>query len=99
RRPKLDAKLLDRFLHLRRQISPIVEYAPHRFFDGLEHLLCCNVSVRLRHGTLTDLAPQSPGLEAITFEHNHPTPSFHNRPRTGAPPSQGRAQLAAQRSP
>jgi hypothetical protein len=32
--------------------------------------------------------------QATALKHNHPTPSLRNRPRTGAPASQGRAKLA-----
>src|SRR5262249_4996431 len=48
--PKLDAKLIDRFFHRRRQVSPPVNSLTHRFFDGSQHLLHCNVTVRSRHG-------------------------------------------------
>src|SRR5262245_42456394 len=37
--PKLGPKLLDRFFHRRRQISPPVSNATHRFFDGSQHFL------------------------------------------------------------
>ena len=33
-RPELGAKLLDRFFHRRRQVSPPVDHAAHRLFDG-----------------------------------------------------------------
>src|SRR5262249_42239610 len=33
-RPKLGAKLLDRFFHRRRRVSPPVNRLTHRFFDG-----------------------------------------------------------------
>ena len=33
-RPKLGTKLLDRFFHRRRQVSPPVNNLTHRFFDG-----------------------------------------------------------------
>src|SRR5262245_38850151 len=49
-RPKLDAKLIDRFFHRRRQVSPPVNSLTHRFFDGSQHLLYCNVTVGSRHG-------------------------------------------------
>jgi len=49
-RPKLDAKLIDRVFHRRRQVSPPVNSLTHRFFDGSQHLLYCNVTVRSRHG-------------------------------------------------
>ena len=44
-RPKLGAKLLDRFFHRRRQVSPVVKYLTHRFFDGDYHLLDGDVAV------------------------------------------------------
>ena len=40
-RPKLRAKLLDRFLHRRWQVSPAVNNLTHRFFDGSQHFLYC----------------------------------------------------------
>src|SRR5262245_64867150 len=49
-RSKLDAKLIDRVFHRRRQVSPPVNSLTHRFFDGSQHLLYCNVTVRSRHG-------------------------------------------------
>ena len=49
-RPKLDAKLIDRFFHRRRQVSPPINSLTHRFFDGSQHLLYCNVTVGSRHG-------------------------------------------------
>src|SRR5262249_40300889 len=49
-RPKLRAKLLNRFFHRRRQVSPPVDGSTHRFFDGLPPFLSCNVSVGPRHG-------------------------------------------------
>src|ERR1700746_1780231 len=36
-RPKLGAKLLDRFFHWRRQVSPPVKSLTHCFFDGSQH--------------------------------------------------------------
>src|SRR5258707_15687809 len=48
-RPKLGAKLLDRFFHGRRQVSPPVNNATHRFFDGSQHVLYCNFTVGSRH--------------------------------------------------
>src|SRR5262245_50207471 len=51
-RPKLDAKLIDRVFHRRRQVSPPVNSLAHRFFDGSQHLLYCNVTVGSRHGVV-----------------------------------------------
>jgi hypothetical protein len=51
-RPKLGAKLLDRFLHRRRQVSPPVNGLTHRFFDGSQHFLYCNFTIGSRHGTV-----------------------------------------------
>src|SRR5262249_13881650 len=53
--PKLGAKLLDRFLHRRRQVSPPANSLTHRFFDGLQHLLYCNVAVGSRHGVVANV--------------------------------------------
>ncbi len=54
-RPKLGAKLLDRFFHRCRQISPIVNNLTHRFFNGSQHLLYCNITISFRafHGVLS----------------------------------------------
>src|SRR5262245_21466881 len=51
-RPKLSAKLLDRFFHRRRQVSPPVNRLTHRFFDGSDHFLYCNFTVGYRHGAV-----------------------------------------------
>src|SRR5262249_48705933 len=48
-RPKLGAKLLDRFFHRRRQVSPPVNRLTHRFFDGSQHFLYCNFTLGSRH--------------------------------------------------
>ena len=49
-RPKSSAKLLDRFFHRRRQVSPVVKYLTHCFFDGYYHLLDGNLAVSFQHG-------------------------------------------------
>src|SRR5262245_21601915 len=51
-RPKLGAKLLDRFFHRRRQVSPPVNNLTHRFFDGSQHFLYCNFTVGSRHSAV-----------------------------------------------
>src|SRR5262249_32227308 len=51
-RPKLGAKLLDRFFHRRRLVSPPVNSLTHRVFDGSQHVLDCNVTVGSRHGAV-----------------------------------------------
>jgi hypothetical protein len=51
-RPKLGAKLLDRFFHRRRQVSPPVDNLTHRFFDGSQHFLYCNFTVGSRHSAV-----------------------------------------------
>src|SRR5262245_59888315 len=51
-RPKLGAKLLDRFFHRRRQVSPPVNRLTHRFFDGSHHFLYCNFAVGSRHSAV-----------------------------------------------
>ena len=48
-RLKLGAKLLYRFFHRRRQISPTVNNLTHRFFDSSQHSLYCNFTVGSRH--------------------------------------------------
>ena len=51
-RPNLGAKLLDRFFHRRRQVSPPVNRLTHRFFDGSQHFLYCNFTVGCRHSAV-----------------------------------------------
>src|SRR5262252_4851922 len=51
-RPKLGTKLLDRFFHRRRQVSPPVNRLTHRFFDGSQHFLYCNFTVGSRHSAV-----------------------------------------------
>jgi hypothetical protein len=48
-RPELGAKLLDRFFHRRRQVSPPVDHAAHRIFHGSHHVRYCNGTVGSRH--------------------------------------------------
>jgi hypothetical protein len=50
--PKLGAKLLDRFLHRRRQVSPPVNNLTHRFFDGSQHFFYCNFAVGSCHSVV-----------------------------------------------
>src|SRR6516162_4906801 len=52
-RPKSSAKLLDRFFHRRRQVSPVVKYLTHCVFDGYYHLLDGNLAVSFQHGLAT----------------------------------------------
>src|SRR5215475_9902544 len=51
-RCKLGAKLLDRFFHGRRQVSPPVNSLTHCFFDGSYHFLYCNFTVGSRHSAV-----------------------------------------------
>lgn len=51
RRSKFGAKLLDRFFHRRRQVSPPVNSLRHRFLDGSQHVLYCNVTIGSRHSS------------------------------------------------
>src|SRR5712691_3043745 len=51
-RPKLGAKLLDRFFHRRWQVSPPVNNLTRRFFDGSQHFLYCNFTVGSRHSAV-----------------------------------------------
>src|SRR5262249_30125257 len=51
-RPKLGAKLLDRFFHRRRQVSPPVNRLTHRLFDGSHHFLYCDFTVGSRHSAV-----------------------------------------------
>ena len=55
-RPKFDTKLLDRFFHRRRQVSPPVNSLRHRFLDGSQHVLYCNVTIGSRHGAIACLS-------------------------------------------
>ena len=43
-RLQLGAKLLNGFFHRCRQVSPPVNNLTHRFFDGSQHVLYCNVN-------------------------------------------------------
>src|SRR5262245_11727915 len=54
-RSKLGAKLLDRFFHRWRQISPPVNDATHRFFDGPQHVLYRFFTVSSRHSAVASL--------------------------------------------
>ena len=51
-RPKFDTKLLDRFFHRRRQVSPPVNSLRQRFLDGSQHVVYCNVTIGSRHGAV-----------------------------------------------
>jgi hypothetical protein len=55
-RPKFDTKLLDRFFHRRRQVSPPVNNLRHRFLDGSQHVLYGNVTIGSRHGAVACLS-------------------------------------------
>jgi len=55
RRPKLGAKLIDRFFHGRRQVSPPINNLSHRFLDGPKHFLDCNFTVGSRHSFVASL--------------------------------------------
>ena len=61
RRPKSSAKLLDRFFHRRRQVSPVVKYLTHCFFDGYYHLLDGNLAVSFQHGLATHFGAAAHG--------------------------------------
>src|SRR5262245_38409004 len=54
-RPKLGAKLLDRFFHGRRHVSPPLNNLTHGFFDGCYHLLNGDVAVSLHHNLILPL--------------------------------------------
>src|SRR6516162_7004114 len=51
-RSKLGAKLLDRFFHRRRQVSPPGHSLTHRLFDGSQHFLYRNFTVGPRHSAV-----------------------------------------------
>src|SRR5215472_17473659 len=51
-RSKLGAKLLDRFFHRRRQVSPPVYSLTKRLFDGSQHFLYRNFTVGSRHSAV-----------------------------------------------
>ena len=84
-RPKLGAKLLDRFFHRWRQVSPPVNSLTHRFFDGSHHLLYRNFTVGSRHGVvassssmLPEHKPERRGREMIDLlavEESKPKPA------------------------
>jgi len=56
----LDAKLIDRIFHRRQEVFPVVNNATHRFFDGSEHFLYCNIAVGSRHSTVASFFHGSP---------------------------------------
>src|SRR5215831_4482837 len=58
--PKLGTKLLDRFFHRRRQVSPPVNRLTHRFFDGSQHFLYCNFTVGSRHSAVASSFSRKP---------------------------------------
>src|SRR3954447_11621561 len=53
---KSGAKLLDRFFHRRRQVSPPVNNLTHCFFDRFQHFLYRNFTVGSRHGAVACLS-------------------------------------------
>ena len=55
-RPEFDTKPLDRFFHLRWQVSPPANNLRHRFLDGTQHVLYCNVTIGSRHGAVARLS-------------------------------------------
>ena len=55
-RPKFDTKLLDRFFHLRWQVSPPVNNLRHCFLDCSQHVFYCNVTIGSRHGAVARLS-------------------------------------------
>ena len=60
-RPKSAAKLFDRFFHQRGQVSPVVKYLTHCFFDGYYHLLDGNLAVSFQHGLATHFGAAAHG--------------------------------------
>src|SRR5262249_44852658 len=58
-RPKFGAKLIDRFFHLRWQVSPPVNSLRHRFLDCSQHVLYCNVAIGSRHDALSPVYPEN----------------------------------------
>src|SRR5262245_26690324 len=90
-RPKLDAKLLDRVFHRRRQISPPVNDLTHCCFDGLQHFLYCNVTVGSRHGAVASSSSsagasrqylRTKGIEPLSSRTGSSVPSRSCSPRT-----------------
>src|SRR5262245_9385962 len=77
-RPKLGTKLLNRFFHRRRQVSPPVNNLTHRFFDGSQHFLCRNFTVRSRH-SVSPLPAENPLSMAGPYRTPAATASLTNR--------------------
>jgi hypothetical protein len=79
-RPELGAKLLDRFFHRRRQVSPPVNNLTHRFFDGSEHLLYRNFTVGSRHSAVASSSKlqQISSSAATISSHESIKPQFPN---------------------
>jgi hypothetical protein len=65
-RSKLGAKLLDPVFHRRRQVSPPIDNLTHRFLDGSQHLLYCNVTVGSRHGAVPLLPADKLSLSSMS---------------------------------
>src|SRR5262245_29764461 len=82
-RPKLGTKLLDRFFHRRRQVSPPVNRLTHRFFDGCYHLIDGDVAVALRHS----LAPLFRSATAETTSLAGSAAGFGRHSKTRCPTS------------
>src|SRR5262245_1944914 len=80
-RPKLGAKLLDRFFHRRRQVSPPVNGAAHRFFDGSQHVLDCDFAVGSRHGAVASSSSRQ------VAEHGRPS-HYRTQACSNSPPIQ-----------
>src|SRR5215831_8410785 len=88
-RPKLDAKLLDRFFHRRRQVSPPVNNLTHRFFDGSQHFFYCNFTVGSRHGAVASFLPADKPLSTGGPSH------FQSRESPSGGPRLGQVKIAA----
>ena len=55
-RPQSAAKLFDRFFHRWGQVSPVVKYLTHLFFDDYYHLLDGDLAVGFHHGLASHFA-------------------------------------------
>src|SRR5215475_1645426 len=81
--PKLGTKLLDRFFHRRRQVSPPINRLTHRFFDRCYHLIDGDVAVGLCHS----LAPHFRSATAETTSLAGSAAGFGRHSKTRCPTS------------
>src|SRR5215471_12965423 len=73
--PKLNAKLVNRLFHRRRQVPPPINSVAHRFFGGCYHLIDGDIAVGLRHSLFLSLGRRRDqmfaGTAAALCAHNN----------------------------